>query len=90
MNPPRTGIVDLGHTRLDTDREQRCGHPEVVFGAGKTPDQIVDVSRAILEHHDRLFVTRVSPEASERLQAEFPRIAGIDTLPYTRKHPCRG
>lgn len=72
MNPPHSGIVDLGHTRLDTDREQRCGHPEVVFGAGKTPEQIVDVARAILRHHDRLFVTRVADEAVARLREEFP------------------
>ena len=65
-------VLDLGHTRLDTHRELRCGHPEVVYGAGKTPAQLVDIARAVLEHHDRLLVTRVTPEAGQRLAEEVP------------------
>jgi len=59
--------ADLGHTRLDTQRELRCGHPEVVFGAGKTPQQLVDISRSLLERHERLLVTRVSAEGAGAL-----------------------
>jgi hypothetical protein len=64
---------DLGHTRLDTHRELRCGHPEVIYGAGKTPLQVLEVARALLEHHDRLLVTRASDEAAALLVAELPR-----------------
>jgi pyridinium-3,5-biscarboxylic acid mononucleotide synthase len=66
-------VVDLGHTRLDVHREVRCGHPEVVYGAGKTPAQLVEIARAVLEHHDRLLVTRVGAEAAALLTAEVPR-----------------
>ena len=66
-------IHDLGHTRLDTQREMRCGHPEVVYGEGKTPDELADIARAILEHHGKLLVTRVRPEGAARLVAELPR-----------------
>lgn len=66
-------FVDLGHTRLDTHRELRCGHPEVVYGASKTPQQILDIARAILGRHDRLLVTRVSPDAAALLTREVPR-----------------
>ena len=50
---------ELGHTRLDLQRATRCGQAEVVFGAGKTPDQLREIGRALLEHHPRLLVTRV-------------------------------
>ena len=60
---------DLGHTRIDLQRELRCGHPEVVYGEGKTPKQLVEVSQAILSHHDRLLVTRVKSDGAEALQA---------------------
>jgi len=65
-------IHDLGHTRLDTQREMRCGHAEVVYGEGKTPEELVDIARAILEHHGKLLVTRVRPEGAARLVAEVP------------------
>ena len=55
-------VRDLGHTQLDTHRELRCGHPEVVFGAGKTPGELVDIARALLEQHGRLLITRALPE----------------------------
>lgn len=65
-------IHDLGHTRIDTQREMRCGHAEVVYGEGKTPEELVEISRAILEHHGRLLVTRVRPEGAARLVAGIP------------------
>ena len=62
---------DLGHTQLDTHRAIRCGHSEVVFGAGKTTPQLLDIAREILKHHDRLLVTRVGPEGALALCQEF-------------------
>jgi NCAIR mutase (PurE)-related protein len=64
---------DLGHTVLDTQRELRCGHPEVIYGASKTPEQLVDIARAVLEHHDRLLVTRTTREGADALLAALPR-----------------
>jgi NCAIR mutase (PurE)-related protein len=66
-------VKDLGHTQLDTHRELRCGDAEVVYGAGKRPSEILDVARAVLEHHDRLLVTRASDEAAALLTKEIPR-----------------
>lgn len=65
-------VRDLGHTRLDTDREARCGAPEVVFGAGKTPAQTIEVSRALLEAHGRFLATRVPRETAIALLAAIP------------------
>jgi len=69
----RLPLRELGHTTLDTHRELRCGHPEVVYGEGKTHGQLLEIARAILATHDRLLVTRVSPEAGALLAAEIER-----------------
>ncbi len=66
-------FVDIGHTRVDTHRELRCGHPEVIYGASKTPTQILEIARTILEHHERLLVTRVSDDAARLCLLELPR-----------------
>ena len=42
-------FVDLGFARVDVDRRRRCGFPEVIFGAGKTPQDVLAISRVILE-----------------------------------------
>ena len=63
---------DIGFARVDHHREVRCGFPEVIFGAGKTPRDTVAIARAVLARSDRLLVTRV-PEASARaLRRAFP------------------
>lgn len=66
-------IVDLGHSQLDTQRAQRCGHPEVVFGQGKSAQELLEISRALLEHHGRLMVTRIADEAAQELLKHIPR-----------------
>jgi NCAIR mutase (PurE)-related protein len=60
--------------RLDHGRESRKGFPEVVFGEGKTPEQIALLAGRILARSGRLLVTRASPEAWERLRPLFPRL----------------
>lgn len=69
----RMPFDDLGHTLLDTHRELRCGHPEVIYAAGKTAEQVVEIATRVLEHHDRLLVTRVDEEAAQALQQALPR-----------------
>jgi hypothetical protein len=64
-------FVDLGHTLLDTQRELRCGFPEVVFGLGKSPGELLEIARAHLQHHERCLVTRVEPEAAALVCAEI-------------------
>jgi hypothetical protein len=68
-------LHDLGHTRVDTQRELRCGFPEVVFGQGKEPAELVEIARSILQRHGRLLVTRVSVEGMAALQAGVPDCA---------------
>jgi NCAIR mutase (PurE)-related protein len=63
---------DLGHTRLDTHRALRCGFPEVVFGSGKRPDELVAIAAEIAERHGRLLVTRVGQDDARALQQALP------------------
>ncbi len=49
---------DLGHTRLDTARAERQGFPEVVFGAGKTRTQIVEIVERLVARAPNVLVTR--------------------------------
>lgn len=66
-------VKDLGHTRVDTHRELRCGDGEVIYGAGKRPAEILEIAQAVLEHHDRLLVTRASDEAAALVTKEIAR-----------------
>jgi NCAIR mutase (PurE)-related protein len=64
---PRT--EDLGFARVDLDRARRTGDAEVVYGAGKTPEQIVDILSTLhAQHPDRaVLATRLSDEAMTAL-----------------------
>jgi pyridinium-3,5-biscarboxylic acid mononucleotide synthase len=68
------GVLDLGFARLDVDRERRTGDPEVVYGAGKTPEQIVRTLRALRERHPgrAILATRLDDFARAAIRAELP------------------
>ncbi len=55
----------------DLDRKRRCGYPEVIYGAGKSPDAIRTVAEALLADNDELLVTRVTPEQVRTLTEMF-------------------
>ena len=54
---------DLEFAKLDHHRELRKGFPEVVYGLGKTPEQVATIAESILRHSDRLLVTKTGPES---------------------------
>jgi NCAIR mutase (PurE)-related protein len=63
---------DLGFAKVDHHRALRHGMPEVIFGLGKTPDQISAIAASLLSKSPNVLVTRTSPEAAARLQHEHP------------------
>ncbi|WP_246456396.1 nickel pincer cofactor biosynthesis protein LarB [Nocardioides mesophilus] len=80
-------IDDLGYARLDTGRAARTGDPEVVYGAGKTPAQVVEIlTRLHAAHPDRaVLATRLSAASREAVLAQLPdavldEVAGAATL----------
>jgi hypothetical protein len=63
---------NLGFARVDHHRELRQGFPEVVFGLGKTPEQIARIAAEIVAHGHTLLVTRASEEAFAAVQEQVP------------------
>jgi pyridinium-3,5-biscarboxylic acid mononucleotide synthase len=77
-----TGFEDLGYARPDTGREARLGLPEVVYGPGKTPAQVVGVVRALLVGNEGpVLVTRISAEDAAAVGAD---VAGGSYDPVAR------
>ncbi len=58
--------------RLDHAREARKGFPEVVFGEGKTPEQVEAIAARILARSGRILITRAAPDTWARLRPRFP------------------
>ena len=65
--------AELGFATLDTHRALRKGFPEIIFGAGKTPPQVVQIAARLFEREQRVLVTRVGAEHAKRLMRRFPR-----------------
>jgi pyridinium-3,5-biscarboxylic acid mononucleotide synthase len=63
---------DLGFARVDHHRHVRQGFPEVVFGQGKTPDQIAAIARTLVGAGQNLLVTRTSADAYRAVTALLP------------------
>jgi NCAIR mutase (PurE)-related protein len=58
------------YASLDYQRAGRCGFPEVVFGAGKTPEQVAAIMAALVGEHSVVLATRATPEqAAAAVQA---------------------
>ena len=61
---------DLGFAKVDHHRALRHGLPEVIFGKGKTADQISSIAAALLAQAQNVLITRTDPEVAARLQTE--------------------
>ncbi|CAG1014201.1 Pyridinium-3,5-biscarboxylic acid mononucleotide synthase [Anaerolineales bacterium] len=63
-----------GFATLDHHRSLRNGFPEVVFGQGKQPAQIISIVRRLSERNDKVLVTRVDKTMADEIQAELPEL----------------
>ncbi len=87
-------VIDLGYARLDADRPRRTGDPEVVYGQGKTPEQVVGILTALAARHREraVLATRLAPDAVLAVRAALPsavvdpvgRTAVVGPLPEPR------
>jgi NCAIR mutase (PurE)-related protein len=62
----------LEFATIDHHRALRQGFPEVIFGEGKTDDQVVSIAQRIAEHGNGVLATRVAPSAAKAVQAAIP------------------
>ena len=65
-------IDDLGFAQVDAHRALRQGFPEVIFGAGKTPEQVAAIAAKVMEREDRVLVTRATAEYATAVAAKLP------------------
>jgi NCAIR mutase (PurE)-related protein len=95
---PMSGTADLGFAQIDTHRGLRTGDPEVVYAAGKTPEQTVAILRelASVSGGRRAIATRVPDDTLALLAEAFPdalvdttaRAVAIGALPEPRGTVC--
>ncbi len=62
---------DLGFAKVDHHRALRHGMPEVIFGKGKTADQIIAIAGSLLENSKNVLITRADPDTAARVGARF-------------------
>lgn len=65
---------DLGFAKLDHLRENRTGFPEVVFGEGKTVDQMIAIFERLMSKIPRVLATRMDKEKAEAVKSYFPSV----------------
>ena len=65
---------NLGFARIDHHRRLRRGFPEVIFGRGKTPDEITRIARGIARNGSPLLITHTDEKAYSRLRRTYPKI----------------
>ena len=62
-------FADIGYAKLDLHRGIRQGIPEVIYGAGKTAEQIVGIAQKMKQNgQNTILITRLSAEAEEKVQ----------------------
>lgn len=65
-------MSDSSFAELDFERENRCGFPEFIYGAGKTPGQITAIMKQLHEAGKPVLATRLKPEAFPVIRREIP------------------
>ena len=64
---------DLGYAKVDHHRELRQGVSEVIYGAGKTPEQIIGIAQAMRSHgQERILITRIDAGTAALIQNAVP------------------
>ncbi|WP_180540816.1 nickel pincer cofactor biosynthesis protein LarB [Nevskia soli] len=63
---------DLGFAKIDHHRSLRHGMPEVVFGLGKTADEVLAIAERLAEHAPNVLITRTDAEKARALTTRFP------------------
>ena len=76
---------DIGFANVDHHRTLRVGVPEVIFGPGKTPEQLSEIFSRLAKRGNNVLATRVSPEQVRAVRrklrkAEFHELARAVTL----------
>ena len=62
---------DIGYAKVDLHRKVRQGTAEVIFGAGKTPEQVIGIMKTMKENgQETILITRLSPWKAQAIGKE--------------------
>jgi NCAIR mutase (PurE)-related protein len=86
---------DLGYAKIDHHRSLRQGFPEVIFGRGKSPEQVEGVVRRMLRRNHNILITRGDKVLFERIReldrrAEFHPLSGVIAIRRNRRIRGKG
>ncbi|MBL8026410.1 MAG: nickel pincer cofactor biosynthesis protein LarB [Fibrobacteres bacterium] len=76
-------VEDMGFAKVDHGREVRKGAPEVIFCQNKTPEQVLKISLAILNHGSILLGTRLAEASWIAIKPELPSSVKYDPISRT-------
>jgi len=62
---------DLGHSRVDHHRSLRKGFPEVIWGEGKTAEQILSIMKGLKEKGQNILLTRLEEKKAKTIKKVF-------------------
>jgi len=66
-------VADLGFAQIDLHRALRKNFPEVIFGAGKSPQQVLQITQKLVQREQHVLVTRLTPVHARALKKKFRR-----------------
>ncbi|MEE8185411.1 MAG: nickel pincer cofactor biosynthesis protein LarB [Thermodesulfobacteriota bacterium] len=84
-------FVELGYATLDTHRSLRQGYPEVIFGEGKSPEQITFIGKKMIGLGENVLITRIDDKKMKKILKTLPK-ASYNKLARTifiRTHPVK-
>ncbi len=62
---------DLGFAKVDHHRSLRHGFPEVIFGKGKSTEQIIAIAEALVSKNPNILITSAGPQVFQELQSRY-------------------
>lgn len=63
---------DIGYAKVDLQRKSRQGVSEVIYGAGKTPEQIIGIIEVMIKNNqENVLITRLSQESYEVIKEKY-------------------
>jgi NCAIR mutase (PurE)-related protein len=65
---------DLGFARVDHHRALRKGFPEIIYGEGKTVEQIIEIAQRLIAQGHYALITRLNPQKALEVQTVLPAL----------------
>ena len=66
-------VEDVGFAHIDHHRSLRKGFPEVIFGEGKTAEQIIGIMERMRVQEHVILATRIDPEKAQAVLSRIPQ-----------------